>query len=411
MEDIILVTVDCWRNDAPDVMPQFEAMTESWNAGSVVCAAAATNGVFPAIFASQFYPDLYQRDGTIPDDAESIATVLSEQGYSTGGFVASNPFVGKWSEHFDEWWNDGMSASGTEDEWNYTLFDNLKHLASLSPRTPAEDVLSRADDWWEQTASPRFLWVHLMEPHGPYFPGFDLGREVGLFRSYVSVTGSSKLGQDRPAWMDEQLKRLHYQCNKRLDRVLTPWLKSHEDATIVLTGDHGEEFDHGVLKHARLYDETVRVPLASNELFGSLGDKQLVRQLDLAPSLLAELGIGVPSSWEGTESTGEMQPQEMINSSPELERDWVGIRSESWKIIRPYDWDDGPQQSEAYHVESDPDEQESKPESAAPKELRDQLDEFVKRPVIAQELSSTDELQTGFNSEVEGRLKELGYIE
>jgi len=413
VNDIILVTVDSWRYDAPNAMPRFSEMTDEWNSGYLICVASATNGAFPAILSSQFYPELYQNNGSVPEDTASLPTLLSDRGYSTGGFVASNPSLGKWSEHFDAWWNDGMSATGFDSNLakrDLTVPGKLARLLALRPRIPAEDVLSRADEWWTRTDSPRFLWVHLMEPHEPYVPGFNLGREVGLFRSYASTVGHAKLRQNVPAWMKQHLKRLHYQTYVRLDRVLTPWLKAHDDATIVLTGDHGEEFDHGLIKHARLYDETVRVPLVSNDLFNSLSEEELVRQLDLAPSIVSELDISVPDTWEGTPSTDTPQPQEMINSSPEFERSWVGVRSKSWKIMFTYDWSDGFRGSETYNIEADPEESDPKSVLAAPSSLRERLSEFIDRPAISKKISSESELKTGINSEVEGRLKRLGYM-
>jgi hypothetical protein len=42
MEDIIFVTVDCWRDEAADRMSKLGSMTEEWQQSSVICASAAT---------------------------------------------------------------------------------------------------------------------------------------------------------------------------------------------------------------------------------------------------------------------------------------------------------------------------------------------------------------------------------
>jgi arylsulfatase A-like enzyme len=413
MSDLIFVTVDCWRADAPARMPRLESVTDGWHQGSTICAAAATNGVFPAIFASRFYPNVYGSDGSVPDVTRSLPSILGDNGYATGGFVASNPFVGKWSEHFDAWWNDGMSAGGVDEnrhDRDNSLPRKLARFLQLRPYVPAEDVLARADEWWERTDGQRFLWVHLMEPHGPYLPGFHRGREIGLFRTYASIAGQAKLGDDRPDWMHRHLKRTHYQCVDRLDAVLGPWLERHDDATIVLTGDHGEEFDHGMIAHARLYDETVRVPLFVDDSVGSFAHGEFTRQLDLAPTILDHLDIDVPDAWEGGRHE-TMPPQPMLNSAPTREMSWAGIRSTDWKVIRPYDWTDGFQELEAYHVAQDPAEVDPEPESAAPESLREQLEDFVARPAITAELTQDAQRTSGFDSEVEDRLQELGYLE
>lgn len=90
-QDVLFITIDCWRHDAPLHMPQFERLADDWNRGDVMCAGAATNGVFPALLASQYEPTAYNEDGSLSDSVRSLSEILGEAGYETGGFVASNP--------------------------------------------------------------------------------------------------------------------------------------------------------------------------------------------------------------------------------------------------------------------------------------------------------------------------------
>lgn len=425
MKDIILVTIDCWRDDALGSMPKLSDSIVDRESSSLVCASAATHGAFAAILSSQYYPEAYTDSGEVREDITPLPEVLSDEGFATGGFVASNPYVGRWSEYFDEWWNDGMNSAelGENEEVKVedrTMIDEVRSLVELTPPVSAEEILSRADEWWERQSSPRFLWVHLMEPHEPFLPGFDRGREAGLLKSYASLIINAKFKDldeesfrdDVPTWAREQLRELYYRSNEQLDSVLGPWIEEREDeATIVVTGDHGEEFDHGVLRHARLYDEVVRVPIVTTESLGELSEGGLGRQIDLGPTLLAELDVSTPDGWEGEVFSESMPPQLIINSAPQLGRDWVGIRSEEWKIIRPYDWERGKMESEAYNLASDPAEVDPLDESEAPDSLSEALDEFVDRPDVGAHLEENGDLETGLNSDVEGRLKELGYVE
>ncbi len=72
---------------------------------------------------------------------------------------------------------------------------------------------------------------------------------------------------------------------------------------IVFTSDHGEEFlEHGRFRHDSLYREVTRVPLILR-LPGVLpaGKRvgQLVRSVDLLPTVLDILGLPLPSSVQG----------------------------------------------------------------------------------------------------------------
>jgi arylsulfatase A-like enzyme len=404
--DLLLVTVDCWRHDAPERMPKLTNATSDWTRGDAMCSGAATNGVFPALFASEFPPVVYDSGGAVRDDVKALPDVLSESGYETGAFVASNPFLGKWSRRFDTFWNDGMTAEGVEENRDaYTFGDKLRSLLRLRSRVTAPEVLDRASEWWRQTDGPRFCWVHLMDPHGPYYPGLKRGISNGLLRSYLSIVGYSKLGPDVPEWMRRQLRELHFSCVDLLDEWLTPWLDSFDDPLVVLTGDHGEEFDHGMYGHSRLYDETVRVPFYTNDA-ELLDEGDLVRQLDISPRICRRIGISRPPSWRGSPAT-EDSIQCMLSKTEEHGRTYVGARSHEEKVIREFDWDGDLLSTEMYDLDSDPD--ETAPDADVADRLTETLDEFLARDAISESLGHGR--QTGIDGDVSQRLRELGYAE
>lgn len=416
-EDIILITIDCWRDDALDYMPNLTGLTADWGTASVICASPHTGGAFPAIFCSSYYPEVYSNEGTVQDNVTSLPQLLANQGYSTAGFVASNPVTARWSTHFDKWWNDGIFAlDDNEDSTGESRSKVAKaqDFLTIQPHVSASDVFARADDWWESESSPRFLWVHLMEPHSPYLPGFRRGAKIGLLKTYVSLfANATHRDNDNyhgtfPDWIQQHLKRLYIECVKELDSMLSEWLKSHhDDAAIVLTGDHGEEFDHGVITHARLYDETVKVPFLTNQNFSSRGD--LVRQIDIAPTICEQLDLPQPTKWEGTSIEEGFSSQLMIGSLEQHDQYWLGIRSENWKLIKPFDVNAGFEETEVYNLADDSDENHSRPESAAPDELHERLDSFIERENIQKEITENIGFTGGVDSSVETRLQELGY--
>lgn len=416
-EDIVLITIDCWRHDALPQMDRTSKLASQWNSGSCITASPHTPGAFPAIFASTYFPDLYVENRKIPSDTMSLPRILSDEGYATGGFIGSNTMLDAWSDHFDEFWNDGFRANGVDQSRrkssDSTASKLIEHI-KLSPKVTARDAFTRAEDWWNQQSSPRFLWVHLMEPHIPFLPGIKRGLRVGPLRTYLSLFLRSKHSDnvnhngEFPDWAIRHLKALHYECAKKIDSQIVNFINSvGTNNKIIITGDHGEEYDHGLLTHARLYDETIRVPFITNT--DVLPNSGYIRQQDIAPSILDSLDIQWPDQWEGKPAVSPMPIQKMIGSLNRYDKPfWLGVRSEQWKIIQRYSINAGFSDPEVYHLEDDPRELNNLKYSEASTELKKEIEEF-------REQSDIDNIIEGFvgdpEPDMEDRLRHLGYIE
>jgi arylsulfatase A-like enzyme len=77
-----------------------------------------------------------------------------------------------------------------------------------------------------------------------------------------------------------------------------------DDTLLVVTADHGEEFsDHGGFEHGHtLYDELLHVPLLIRMPGGAAEPRRfpgVVRLMDLAPTILEEVGVEVPAEFDG----------------------------------------------------------------------------------------------------------------
>jgi len=176
---------------------------------------------------------------------------------------------------------------------------------------PAEVVLGDARRFIEANSEgPWALFVHLMEPHDPYFSHPYLkGTGSAEFDGY-GVTRTDNEEPD-PSRADE-LKALYADEITHLDHKLAPfldWMRTsgHYDNTlIVLTADHGEEFfEHGGWWHGlTLFEEQIHVPLIvklpGQELAGTRVPWQ-VRQLDVCPTAVAAQGLSPDESWDGAD--------------------------------------------------------------------------------------------------------------
>jgi hypothetical protein len=77
-----------------------------------------------------------------------------------------------------------------------------------------------------------------------------------------------------------------------------------KDAVVVITGDHGEMLgEKGIIGHRhRVYEEVLNIPLVVQRRGyegGGFGKWPMVSQIDVAPTILAELGIHSPEIWQG----------------------------------------------------------------------------------------------------------------
>jgi arylsulfatase A-like enzyme len=167
-------------------------------------------------------------------------------------------------------------------------------------------------DWHanRDPSRPFFAYLHLMEPHNPYRPP-EAYRELfppgpGRYE-YVNGTPSLSFSDQDLAHMralysaeirtlDDGLRAVIGELERRgvLDRTL-----------VVVTADHGEELmDHGGLGHGKTVElEQLRIPLvmAGGPARGAAGRRvgELVRNLDLAPTLVELAGVEVPPEFEG----------------------------------------------------------------------------------------------------------------
>lgn len=406
--DIVLVTIDALRHDMVDHMPN---VTEAFSDGiqtDAITAGAATNWVFPAILSGSYYTNVYDDSGLVRDDVRSLPDLLGENEYSTGAFLAFNPYLSKWRNRFDEFWNGGLS--GTDEEWYANSI--MKWLnrgyrtALLRKRVPAAEVLDRAERWYDQQSGPRFLWLHLMEPHKPYYPGLRRGADVGLLRSYRSIIEYQRHGDDTAQRHMDVQRRMYEHCVERVDSKLSQLFDFIDtDAAVVVTGDHGDEFDHGHYAHERLYDECVRVPFFSKNLLTDRGDDP-IRQIDIPGTLLSETNHSVPDEWDGNSGTTGRTAY-MMTPRPPTETFQCAIRTPDRKLIKTLDRNTGENiRNECYQLVTDPQERANKYSSVDVSELETELMRFMNEHKHALSMN----LQTGSSMDaVNERLNNLGY--
>lgn len=309
--NVVLIVVDTLRADhlgafgyPRPTSPRFD----EWAAGNVLFtqARAQASCTFPSvntIFTSRF-PHLFlnQPEGRIgiPTEYPTLAELLGKAGWTTLG-VSASPIVRKTPSQFNP---EGGFDRGFEVFDERCLWQNAECVRKVGLQ-----LLRNRD-----TSRPYFLYLHFMDPHGPYNPPAEHQRQFATTRTGIeaidrgnieAVSALHYAGTPLPGWDREQhLQRLIdlydeeiLYFDSELDRLLNAlnregWL---EDTLVAFTADHGEEFfEHDEVKHCRtVYDTEVRVPLvfAGPELASRHRLNAPVMNVDIAPTILDYLGL------------------------------------------------------------------------------------------------------------------------
>ena len=229
-------------------------------------AQAPENWTKPSVASilTGLHPQTHQQktgESALPTSALLLSEHLQEQGFDTGGFIA-NGYV---SDRF-----------GFAQGW-----DHYTNYIREGRSTEAEDVFGEAGNWIEAHKDGRFFaYIQTIDPHVPYDPPGD------YLRMYDP---SEYTGSIKPRMTGELLERakrrppelvFDARDKRRLEALHDGEITQHdhflglfverladlglwEDTLLVITSDHGEEFDdHGSWGHGHtVYQELLHVPL------------------------------------------------------------------------------------------------------------------------------------------------------
>ncbi|WP_435066135.1 sulfatase [Halobaculum sp. EA56] len=420
--DIVLVTIDSLRadsvgflDDSAPATPTMDAVAaESTIATAATAPSSHTRASVPAILTSKYAHNFFTN---FLNDTEfsTVTERLADVGYETAAFH-SNPLL---SRHFGydrgfDTFSDGLRfvENSRLPEPATRLYSKAIRLLRRFPYQPAEAITEQAVDWLsERGDAPVFLWVHYMDPHGPY----ALDRDRGYRDKFRSERLWRKAVTEPEAVTKSECRRLRDSYDAEVehtDRHLSPLFEAvdaHTDnATVVLTGDHGEEFrEHGTFSHhPKLYEEVTRVPFVLDTP-RAVTPPEPISLLDVVPTLLAGVdGVAVPDSLAGIDLAADPSREHVIaETNPEDGEVMVGVRSATHKyIVHGAD-------RELYDLTTDPGEQENLAGTGheAESELRDATAAHLNSHDVGggDKLASTAE---GMDSEMQGRLEDLGYL-
>jgi arylsulfatase A-like enzyme/Flp pilus assembly protein TadD len=345
--NLVLVTFDTLRADrlgcygSKDVeTPNFDRLArEGAMAETATVHVPLTRPSHVSLFTGMLPTRHGVRDNITPAKVPAVptlASVMKAEGFRTAAFVSSIVLAsgGGLERGFDLYSDDFGSEERRADE----VF-----LDSLQKR--GDETIEEAAAWLASNREARlFAWIHLYDPHEPYEPPEPYGSRY-----------SGRPYDGEVAWSDELLGRLDQALGK---------LGLRESTLLVVTSDHGEGLgEHRETLHGFfIYESTLSVPLLVRGpgVIPAGRLPQLVRTVDLFPTLVEMMGIDVPEGAELSGASfagalrGEPAPSEPIAYAetlvPLLHFGWSdlrAIRRGKWKYIQA-------PRPELYDLESDP---------------------------------------------------------
>jgi arylsulfatase A-like enzyme len=451
VQGVLLITVDTLRADhlgaygyALPTSPNIDKLAERG------VLFRNTNAQWPKTWASMAslhtgrYPKttgLQLKPRVLPQSLLMLSEVFSEAGYETAAIVA-NFNVGRTLgfeqgfDHFVESWQERW-----QDEEGSLAYVNA--AGRVKAYTNATLVTDQALKWLNDrdASQPFFLWLHYMDPHGPYLPPQKYAELfVGQHPSHNVPTRRipTYQQQEKDGQIIEDLAHYHAQYDRQIryfDDEFGRLVASLEElglgqSLIALTADHGESLtEHGYyLEHGfNPYQPTAHVPLIiAQPGVISLGRRidRPVELLDLTPTLVELAGVAIPTSHEGTSFASTLRGEThevarkpvFTESGYDIDASNLAVRDQNWKLIHVRSESERANFSgaefELYDLAKDPGELANvaqwNPEEVS--RLRGELSRWYNAAEGRDELGAVVDIES-LDKDSRDMLKALGYID
>lgn len=362
IENVFLITADTFRydiyHDGGKWCPFFNDLGDRGvEFSSAYATGSGTSSAFPGLLGSAYPLDHGYRG--LNENHNAVAQRVSTEETRTVGITSSSHASSLFSydRGFDRFYDSPSYRPDATDTSSLSLTSQTKHALfkaassvpvvkqvgsavldaareirtsteSKAPYERAAVVTDRAINHLQEETEAypdkgRFVWIHYMEPHAPYYPPDDILADFNTDASRREAVNElwERWKENRPPlWENEdnsemftdqerRALQLFYRIQVRyLDREVERLFEyvddniGFENTALLFTSDHGEEFfDHGDLGHRpKPYDELTHIPLlAYSEMFEATTVDQTVSHVDLGPTIADLLGATNAENWRG----------------------------------------------------------------------------------------------------------------
>ncbi len=396
--NVLLVTFDTTRWDhvgyatgRENVTPMLDALAQRGTWFSTCVTPQPLTLPSHTSIMTGLYPFHHgvRNNGTyiVPDKDVTLAEQFSQAGYATHAVISAFVLDSRFGldQGFDSY-DDDLSGGPQQKMF---MFKEVK----------AEQTAARTVKWLKTDRpkdKPFFLWVHFFDPHADYEPPAEWA---------AKFPGDPYQGEI--AYADHSLGYILKELDdqKLLDHTVVAFTADHGDGL----GEHGEK-THSLF----IYESTTRVPLLFSGPGVPSGRRvdELVRTIDIAPTLLKLAGISSSETCDGASLVPVMKGKldhrvaYLETFVPRLNFGWSelrGMRDDSTKVIlapRP----------EAYDLTKDPGESHNLLDGGSmPGDGRELLARLEK--IVTDDPFEHGEQQQGkVDQETRRKLAALGYV-
>lgn len=447
---VILIAVDTLRADylkaynysARPETPNISALADDSVVFQYAFAQSSwTKASFGTIF-SGMYPEAHTATGkasALPDEVTTIAETLQAAGYYTKGF-SNNPNITSifnYNQGFIDYTDlkPDLYFGARPSCEKLVLYDILRKVVQVvngkrggrivitdfyQPGNVITDLGLAWIDGPERPAdTPFHLFIHYMDPHDPFRDPDKPGK------GYARV----QMGNPDPEKFREAFIRSYTYEIEYMDEQVGRFLQGlkdrgiYDDALIIFTADHGEEFyEHGGWWHGlSLYDEQIAIPLMMKLPQSEITEvnNNLARHVDIAPTIAELLDLPKPKQWQGSPLiTRDLQFGNADTEYVHSHLDFEGIRLHALRTMNKklIEANEGNKRNfaplELYDLNADPGEQDNLAEDS-----EDEIKLFQQTlqgmaAFIKENAAEPKTLETGDMSPEElDRLRSLGYLE
>lgn len=461
--NVLLIVMDTVRADHTslygyerDTTPNLKKLSEEATLYSNAIAAGDMTltshaSLFTGMYAIQHgahYDPPYSREGRpLADEFNTLAEILSENGYLTIGVVANYVYL-RHAFGLDQgfqYYDERMPVFFLGRTRPYYLRRGIRNFLTrfASPFdydrlwSSAEEINRKVFallDKAKRDGHRFFLFVNYMDAHDPYYPpppfdqlypgkdeSFTSAHYYALKRAVAKLERRITERERRHllSQYDGGIAYLDFHIGRLITRLKE--LGLYENCLIVITSDHGEAFgERGIVGHgASVYQDQVRVPLVikyPNVRRKAVVD-EVVSTVDIMPTILGVLEYEAPENLRGKNLLKLEPGNSRIVISASFQNDYlISLHSRFNRVeralfLRPFKLISSTSgKRELYDLSKDPNERENLYQSnGMARELEARLDQWlktIKAERVRGKLGSSPQL----DEKTIERLRSLGYI-
>ncbi len=420
---VVLVTADALRADhlsingyPRETTPAIDAFARvSWHFTQAITVIPKTGPSFATLFSGRHPREHGVRSNLValPEELPLLAERLQAAGYRTAAFV-SNPVLRRsmgYARGFDRYDQEVRDVAGVNrafldwarPAWNRPTFVWLHYIDPHGPYTPPSDFEARfIDDEWTRSDAR-------VPPHHAAARRASPNKLLGAVPFYVQRDREDRVAA-YVARYDAEIRYMDAAFGEVLEFLRERGL--YDESVVIFTSDHGESlgehdlyFEHGWFA----YEPSLRIPLLIKQPGQSEGRivRDQVSNLDLVPTVLGLLGAAIDDDAWSRNLFGPPADRAplLIENADHYPDKYVGLRTPQWKYLRRVR--NGAE--ELYDLRADPrelrnlDSEEPKRKAALRASLSQALQ--VSRPAVTPSARPPAD-----DPELIERLRALGYV-